>query len=171
MQGGDEFFQRRLGDAIAVPVGALHAVLAVQTEDDARVGACLQQFTLRLEQPQRRGQVHLQPLQPAFRRVVNERAQATANRRQMNLRVQLAVVFRNHFGEAGVGVVAAAPQVKRHQGVVAAQIVVERFERERVEVEQQQVIAFGVERAGKRFANAAAGAGEQDGFHGSTPKR
>ena len=114
MQGGDEFFQRRLGDAIAVPVGTLHAVLAVQAEDDARVGACLQQFTLRLEQPQRRGQVHLQPLQPAFRRVVNERAQTAANRRQMNLRVQFAVVFRNHFGEAGVGVVAAAPQVKRH---------------------------------------------------------
>ena len=149
----------------------MHAVLAVQTEDDARVGACLQQFTLRLEQPQRRGQVYLQPLQPAFRRVVNERAQATANRRQMNLRVQLAVVFRNHLGEAGVGVVAAAPEVKRHQGMVAAQLAVQRFQRERVKVKQQQVIAFGVQRAGERLTDTAAGAGEEDGFHGSTPKR
>ena len=136
MQGGDEFFQRRLGDAIAVPVGTLHAVLAVQAEDDARVGACFQQLALRLEQPQRRGQVHLQPLQPGGGVVVDERAQAAAYRRQMDLRVQFAVVFGNHFGEAGVGVVAAAPQVKRHQGVVAAQFVVERFERERVEVKQ-----------------------------------
>ena len=55
--------------------------------------------------------------------------------------------------------------------MVAAQFVVERFERERVEVEQQQVMAFGVECTGKRLANAAAGAGEEDGFHGSTPKR
>ena len=102
---------------------------------------------------------------------MDERAQAAAYRRQMDLRVQFAVVFANHRGEAAVGVVAAAPEVKRHQGVVAAQFVVERFERERVEVEQQQVMAFGVECAGKRLANAAAGAGEEDGFHGSTPKR
>ena len=92
----------------------MHAVLAVQAEDNARVGAYLQQFALRLEQPQRRGQVHLQALQPGGRIVLDERAQATAHRREMNLRVQLAVVFRNHLGEAGVGVVAAAPQVKRH---------------------------------------------------------
>ena len=55
--------------------------------------------------------------------------------------------------------------------MVAAQLAVQRFQRERVKVKQQQVIAFGVQRAGERLTDTAAGAGEEDGFHGSTPKR
>ena len=42
---------------------------------------------------------------------------------------------------------------------------------EALDGELQQVIAFGVQRTGERLTDTAAGAGEEDGFHGSTPKR
>ena len=100
---------------------------------------------------------------------MGQRTQATADGGEIDDGIQFAVVFLNQPGKADVGIKTAAPQIERDKGMVALQTVIQRFQRQRVEVEQEQVMPRRIEGTGDGATNTAAGAGEQDGLHGVSP--